>query len=365
MSFIKLVVVSFGLMVLGACGPDLPPSGGHQAKVGDSDDWLVFGAVSTQGFAGGEVVAIGMDGSRYRSTIADDQSFGIDLPANSTFAVYFVAPKAQGNQPGVAASEFVNAAVAPRMARTQAALLTFEESAEIGLRNTLRLPKVMGKNELDLGEIDIKNLMAYPTINPATVLDFDNDGLNDFSDTDDQNDGLLDKMQKDMIERVQICHITSKNGGVSENVPLSGLFEHMEHGDTMGPCKNGNKSAPTSSTNTDNNDDNNAPHNLPAAGSPEGANPRKSGAVIERTPDEEGEEKEDDKKSPPKAGDDKAGNDKDKDDNADDKNKEGEDDKKDDEAGGTDDKDEPAPSKPKKPKAPKKPDGDDKANGLF
>lgn len=362
MNFMKLVIISIGLLVFGACGPDVPPSGGYEAKTVDGDDWLVFGAVSTQGFAGGEVVAIGMDGSRYRSTIADDQSFGIELPANSTFAVYFVTPKAQGNQPGVAASEFVNAAIGPRMAKTQVALLTFEESAEIGLRNTLRLPKVMGKNELDLGEIDIKNQAAYPTINPATVLDFDNDGLNDFSDTDDQNDGLLDKMQKDMIERVQICHTGSKNGGVSENVPLSGLFEHMEHGDTMGPCKNGNKPAPTPSS-ADNKDDSNAPNNLPAAGSPEGTNPRKSGAVIERTPDEEGEEKdEDDKKSPEKGGSDKAGEDKDKDDNADDKNKEGDDDKKDGEAGGNDDKDEPAPNKPKKPK---KPEGNDKANGLL
>jgi hypothetical protein len=354
---------AFFIFMLGACGPEMPPAGVPHQGNDNTDDWLVSGKMSSTGYGDGEIVAIGMDGNRYRSTIAPDQNFDIELPGNSTYAIYFVPAKPRGERNIGSASEFIDTMSGPKNTKTMPALLMFEDSFEIGLRNTLRLPKVITNRYLDLGEIDIKNRQAFPTNNPSSILDFDSDGINDFADQDDQNDGLSDKMQRDQLERVEICHFTSKNTGSTQNIPLSGLYEHMEHGDTFGPCINSKGPAVTSEK-----EENNEPMMPPPAAAPQGNTGRMGtgSVVIEETPDEgeEGntdeekdENKGDDKASDDKADDGKSGDDKPEDDKAGD-DKAGDDKAGDDKVGdgkaGDETPEKPAPKKPKKPRKPKK-----------
>jgi hypothetical protein len=214
-----------------SCGPQIPPSGLNIGQP-NKDDWAVFGKITKGGYANGQIVAIGMDGNSYVSGIAQNQSFQIELPGNATYAIYFIPASNYQEQE---ASEFVNSVVGTTNTSEAPALLCFEESKEIGIRNTLRLPQIISNAYLDLGEIDVKQNHAFPTKNPALALDFDNDGINDFTDLDDQNDGLSDKQQKDLLERVDICHLNPE-GSKTENVPLEALYGHIKHGDNFGPC---------------------------------------------------------------------------------------------------------------------------------
>lgn len=192
------------------------------------DNWLISGQVANAGFLGGEVLALSLDGMRYRTRIDDDQAFAIQLPGNASYALYFLEGTDSHGDDAVGA-------VSAHKAGSEA-ILNFEESPDVGIRDTLRLPKVLLHNTLNLGQIDIKGGQAFPSTNPALSLDFDNDGINDFADRDDHNDGLSDLDQQRETERIQICHFDDDNRGKTVQVALADLFNHVEDGDSLGPC---------------------------------------------------------------------------------------------------------------------------------
>lgn len=196
------------LLTLAACANDKT-----NYPVLSGDDWVVSGKISNYGYSNGEVIAVGLDGGKRRSKIDRNNRFMIHLPGNSTYSLYFLDTNNTG------------------------ALLHFEESADIGIRDSLRLPKITLSNKLSLGEIDIKEDKAFPTNNPALILDYDNDGIKDFIDFDDQNDRLPDIDQKNNLEHIEICHFSNNKKPAIKNIPLSHLYTHLNHGDNVGPCR--------------------------------------------------------------------------------------------------------------------------------
>ncbi len=327
------------VVVAGNCGS---PKEEPLAKKTPSrpDEWLVSGRVAQQGYAAGEVVALAMDGTRYRSKIGQDDSFALQLPHNSTYAVYFLPQLNIEKDDVVSGSEFINGARASKVNSSDKALLYFEDSPG-GLRDTLRLPKIIWDQSLSLGEIDIKkdgdNLRAFPTHNPALFLDYDSDGINDFADLNDQNNGLSDQAQSNELDRVNICHYTDDDSSSTQSIPLSHLFDHISHGDNIGPCQHKKESPRDEDFNTS-----------PAAPGPSTERPTpapvpspliNSPVLIEETVDEEGEgENEEDEEDEEDEGKDDEGKDKDEDKDED----EDEDEK--------DDTDENKPKQPKKGK---------------
>jgi hypothetical protein len=227
------ILVLSTLTIVTSCGPGKSLD---RKTIPISDDWLVSGTVTSPIYTHGEVLALGMDGMRYRSEIRANNTFGIALPGNSTYAFYFFPPSKIGKEDVVSASEFIDAATSVNTPYNPGALLHFEDSPEIGIRNTLRLPKVLLNSHLALGEIDIKQDQAFPTINPATNLDFDSDGINDFADIDDQNDAIPDDDQLNHQEKIEICHVQTQTGYKTNVIPFSHLLHHLNHGDIVGPC---------------------------------------------------------------------------------------------------------------------------------
>ena len=230
--FLLFIFSLFSLTNFQSCGNT---KGGRQRVKLNDDSWLVTGQISNDGYGGGEVLALALDGMRYRSRVDQNQAFAIQLPGNSSYALYFLgAPDLESE---VSSGSDDIAAVAKTHQRlNKEALLYFEESPDIGIRNTLRLPKVLFNSVISLGQVDIKGDQAFPTINPSLNLDFDNDGINDFADLDDQNDGLSDLPQKQSTERIEICHFNEKDQGKTIAVSLSDLYTHVEDGDILGPC---------------------------------------------------------------------------------------------------------------------------------
>jgi hypothetical protein len=179
-----------------------------------SDNWIVFGHINDPTFFAKEVLALGMDGTRYRSTL-QGENFSLRLPGNALYAFYILPD--------------------PTHSKLSAAVLTFDEGRKMGQSNTLRLPKPRQSSLLDLGLIDIKNNEAWPMRNPSRFLDFDEDGLPDNIDPDDHNDGLKDYTQKWENEKVGLCH-RDKNHESYKEFPLATLLSHLLHGDTIGRC---------------------------------------------------------------------------------------------------------------------------------
>ncbi len=188
-----------------------------------NQDWLVSGRMSTDDFMLGEVVALALDGKKTRTEIKDDQSFSLNLDANTSYAVYFLAAPSINNTT-FSASNFISTAVGPNLQSRPPALLTFEESEEIGMSDTLHLPKASPLSTLDLGAITIKGDFAYATNNPSHKLDFDDDGINDSQDPDTR--------QHSKQEQVALCH-----KGQELTLPLDSLLGHLNHGDKLGDCE--------------------------------------------------------------------------------------------------------------------------------
>jgi hypothetical protein len=230
--FLSLILSLYSFITFHSCGPAAKSA--HQRGKPNSDNWLVTGEIANDGYGGGEVLALALDGMRYRSRVDDSQAFAIQLPGNSSYALYFLGSR-EDSELSSAGDDFLGAIAGSHRLHKEA-LLNFEESPDIGFRNTLRLPKVLFDNIVSLGKVDIKDGQAFPTINPSLKLDYDNDGINDFADTDDQNDGLSDLEQKQSIERIEICHFNERNQGKSIMVPLSALYSHVQDGDIVGPC---------------------------------------------------------------------------------------------------------------------------------
>lgn len=185
------------------------------------DEWAISGRMGTGGYRQGKILALGIDGTRYSSTIHSDNFFSIQLPGNTTYALHFMAPP-QGEE---------------GTTRANTAILTFDSGRDVGKSDTLRLPKPTQYPYLDLGIIDIKHKTAFSTQNPSRQLDADMDGIEDFFDPDDQNDGLSDEDQKFRLELVGICHKEKGKEPKSMRVPLSSLLNHLNHRDSFGPCQ--------------------------------------------------------------------------------------------------------------------------------
>lgn len=185
------------------------------------DEWLIKGHLSNTKFKKGAVVALSGDGTQFNTTIKDNMSFGMNLPGNTTYALYFIMPQEFNFSPQSQSEDIY-------------AVLCYENGL-LGESETLRLPHPTFYPVLDLGVIDIKGRHAYPGRSPSTVLDFDFDGIVDAKDPDDQNDGLNDKEQKTKAESVKVC--LANNGHYSEKtIHLSKLLPFLDQGAIIGPC---------------------------------------------------------------------------------------------------------------------------------
>lgn len=185
------------------------------SPLGPRDEWLIVGNISDADFYPKEILALGVDGTRYRTSIQSDLSFALQLPGRSLYAFYVIPDPTKNASP--------------------AAILTFDDGRYMDPSDVLRLPKPTLSALLDLGSLDIKRGQALPTRNPSRELDFDEDGLVDIMDPEDQNDGLNDKKQKWQNEKVGICHV-EKEHKIFKFVPLSTLLGHLQHGDKIGSC---------------------------------------------------------------------------------------------------------------------------------
>lgn len=186
------------------------------------DNWLIKGQLSNPSFKQGAVVALGMDGTRHLTKIKDTMKFGINVPGNATYALYFILPP--------------DSSFAPEINNQPTyAVLTYE-NGNLGESETLRLPDTNFYPIIDLGIVDIKGHHAYPAISPCGILDFDNDGILDLVDLDDQNDGLNDVEQKRELEEVTIC-MRGTQKLQQKNVHLSELLPYLDQGAFVGPCK--------------------------------------------------------------------------------------------------------------------------------
>lgn len=214
--------LSLALMAIAACGPVRPKQ--QILNIPMRDEWLIKGRLSNQNYKQGEVVALGLDGTRYRTVIQDGLRFGLNLPGNATYALYFITPINNGD----------DGPMSDTQNRPPFAVLSFENGA-LGESETLRLPETNFNPTLDLGIIDIKGSHAYPARSPSTLLDFDYDGMLDISDPDDQNDNINDKEQKKELEEVTICSIVTQ-GHQERNVHLSELLPYLDQGASIGPC---------------------------------------------------------------------------------------------------------------------------------
>jgi len=183
------------------------------------DEWLLKGRLSNPNYKKGKVVALALDGTRHNSDIGENLGFGINLPGNAIYAIYFITPKNTPNKNN----------------QNTFAVLSFEDG-QLGESETLRLPETNFDPTLDLGIIDIKGSHAYPGRSPSTLLDFDYDGLKDALDHDDQNDSLDDKKQKEMLESVTICIQVVGQSPKDGNVHLSELLPYLDQGAILGPC---------------------------------------------------------------------------------------------------------------------------------
>jgi|GEM_PF-4976160 len=276
-------IASLSLLTMATgCGqpePVITTDGQYQ-----DEPWRISGRLATPGYSNGEMVAVGLDGVHYRTEIASDSSFGIELPGNSSYAVYFFASSGLDRSNVIANSEIASGAVGPDLNQENWALLHFEDSPEFGLRNTLRLPWASANYFLDFGDVAVQGNHAFPTINPSDSLDYDGDGLPDAVDSDDQNDGRNDSEQKNELEIIEICHFTANNVGTTHLIPLASLFQHMSHGDTVGACSPANRIPPLEQPSPT------GRRPMPERPAPEGskADPMVNPAVvIEETPDEE------------------------------------------------------------------------------
>lgn len=190
-----------------------PPSSPERV----SDEWMVVGNIANPEFYPKEILALGADGTRYRTNINADLTFSLQLPGNSIYAFY-VVPE-------------------PTKTAQSAAILTFDDGRNMDQSDILRLPKPTLNAWLDLGSLDIDSSQAIPTRNPSRLLDFDEDGLVDIFDPEDQNDGLDDNKQKWESQKVGICH-KEKRTKKFIFVQLAILLIHLQHGDIVGSCGN-------------------------------------------------------------------------------------------------------------------------------
>jgi|HubBroStandDraft_4_1064222.scaffolds.fasta_scaffold312717_2 hypothetical protein len=183
------------------------------------DEWLVKGYLVSEAMVNGQILALALDGTRYRTGVDNEMRFGLELPGNATYALYFVMP------------DYSVGKTDPNFA-----VLSFENGPDMGESQTLRLPAIVLDAELNLGLVDIKGNYAYPANNPAYLVDFDHDGIPDIADRDDQNDGLSDKKQKAALEEIAICKPTADKLGQEKNIEFANILPHLAKGARFGRC---------------------------------------------------------------------------------------------------------------------------------
>lgn len=179
------------------------------------DKWLIFGQIANEDFKNGQIIAIGPDGSKFKTDIYENNRFGLLLPGLNTYAIYFLPQKNNIKEKYI---------------------LTFEDSPDIGINKTLRLPIAYNGSSLNLGQIDINNGEAFSSQNPSNILDFDQDGQIDYKDLDDQNNNIEDLGEKSNQEQILICHLQEDKERLPMNIDLTILLDHLEHGDFVGDC---------------------------------------------------------------------------------------------------------------------------------
>lgn len=179
------------------------------------DKWLIFGQIAGEDFKNGQIMAIGPDGSKFKTDFDENNRFGLLLPGLNTYAIYFLPKKNSIKEKYI---------------------LTFEDSPDIGINKTLRLPIAYNGSYLNLGQIDINNGEAFSSQNPSNSLDFDQDGQVDYKDLDDQNNNIEDLSEKSNLEQILICHLQEDKEMLPLIIDLTSLLDHLDHGDFVGDC---------------------------------------------------------------------------------------------------------------------------------
>lgn len=177
----------FALMaaLLSSCGEQ--PQSTDTAKLDESAAaYVLKGAVSDQAYVGGEVIALSSKGEIVRSSISSTGEVNTALPGNESYVVHFLTNQSK--------SLFYTSSGAASAGPP--AILSFEDDPSGALDDQLTLGAESAAGEIDLGKISIENGLASAENNPLEQLDSDNDGVDDYADGDDNNDGLLDSAEE-------------------------------------------------------------------------------------------------------------------------------------------------------------------------
>lgn len=112
------------------------------------------------------IIAVDADANSTIAEIADDCSFELNLPINTSYSINFTLDDV-----------FV-------------ATMIFQSTSTTESTNFVLSA---GDTPVDLGVVYINGIFANPEANPYEQNDRDDDGINDYEDTDDDDDGIDDE----------------------------------------------------------------------------------------------------------------------------------------------------------------------------
>lgn len=176
--------------------------------------WIINGKIADKNHNINNIVAVAINGYKYYAK-PKNNNFILSLPPDITYSLHFIDKNDNINT------------------------FYFEDSNDVGKLSILKLDALENSQILNLGEIDIIDSQAFSSINPTTFLDNDKDGISNFLDKDDQNDGLDDALYYQELSMIEVCHKEKKDEKVINRqvyIALYDFYSHFLHGDYVGPC---------------------------------------------------------------------------------------------------------------------------------
>lgn len=176
--------------------------------------WIINGKIANPNNQIKSILAVAINGYKYYAKPVDNK-FSLFLPPDSTYSMHFLDKN------------------------KNLSTFYFEDSPDVGKLSILKLTTLEQTKILNLGEIDIIDSQAFSSINPSTLLDNDQDGISNFSDKDDQNDGLDDALYYQELSMIEVCHHDKKDNHITQRqiyLELSDFYNHFLHGDYVGKC---------------------------------------------------------------------------------------------------------------------------------